>query len=533
MKKSNWFFIALVVGSIIFTRLWQLDTLPPSPYEEEVALGYEAFSLWKTGKDHHGNEWPILALQSFGDWKPTLYAYSIIPLLPLLDLSVLAVRLPSALAGVVIVAAIISLAKFFKISQKWTALAAATSPWLIMFSRAAWEANLATAFITSGVAVFLWQTTWKSFRRRLLAVVFSAILLFASAYTYHAARVIAPLLMLGLVGWSLWPIRFSVTLVKQKLSNANVRLALLLAIFTTLGVFPLLWFARQPIISQRAMETSFIATPELVQRAVELHVSPYIVYGQEFVKNYLLHLDPRFLFIDGDINPRHSSQHTALFYWFDAIILATAILWLFRHLSKNTLLLIYWFAIVLIPVSITKDVPHALRILPAAPVGMLLLGIGYQHVSAYLNKIVRYKHSGTVILGVILSVQFVFFWRYYTRVYPVQWSDAWQYGLEEVVTKTNEYLQKNPGGRVYFYYTINRPLMYYWFYNKTNPAEVQAVARDYSGEVQAFNQLHIGEPDVSPVLYVHRGKADAPAGAVLQYTVEYLNGEPAWKLYER
>ncbi len=533
MKKSSWLLIGLLVGLIFLTRFWRLDSLPPSPYEEEVALGYEAFSLWKTGKDHHGNEWPLLALQSFGDWKPALYAYSIIPFLPIFDLSVLAVRLPSALAGICIIISLISLARFLKFNWRWTALAAITSPWLIMFSRAAWEANLATALITAAVALYFSQTRWTKPSRRALAVVLAALLLGASAYTYHSARVIVPLLVMGITVWSLWPFDFSVKSLLKRIASVDGKLSLLHAVFAFLCVLPLLMFARQPMIAQRALETSFIGTPELVAQAIAQDIHPYVLYAREFTKNYLLHLDPRFLFVNGDINPRHTSQQTALFYWFDIVVLALGAALVFRKLSKSNVFLLFWLAISLVPVAITKDVPHALRILPAAPVFMLLLGLGYAHAARLLGSRFKRNQIGVFIMAVIMGMQFFFFWHYYVNVYPKQWSAVWQYGLEEVMAKTDEYVTAHSERDVYFYRTINRPLMYYWFYNKTNPEEVQAIAQDFPGEVQRFGRLHIGEPESSPALYVHRGAAEQPSGAVLWHTVTYLNGEPAWKLYER
>jgi hypothetical protein len=37
----------VIIGLASWLRLTQLETLPPSPYWEEVALGYDAYSLVK------------------------------------------------------------------------------------------------------------------------------------------------------------------------------------------------------------------------------------------------------------------------------------------------------------------------------------------------------------------------------------------------------------------------------------------------------------------------------------------------------
>jgi 4-amino-4-deoxy-L-arabinose transferase-like glycosyltransferase len=103
--KKYWFSLAIILISIFSfsIRLYKVTESPPAPYWEEVALGYDAYSILKTGKDHHGNPWPVVAFESFGDWKPTGYFYALVPFIAIFDLSVLAIRLPSVFAGTGIV----------------------------------------------------------------------------------------------------------------------------------------------------------------------------------------------------------------------------------------------------------------------------------------------------------------------------------------------------------------------------------------------------------------------------------------------
>jgi 4-amino-4-deoxy-L-arabinose transferase-like glycosyltransferase len=205
--QQHWFMIlvglVLVLSAVL--RLYKLDQIPPSPYWEEVALGYDAYSILQTGRDHHGNWLPLVAFESFGDWKPALYFYSIIPFIKILGLSVVAVRLPSALAGVLIVGGIGWLAfqlvpfllddnsKWRKQPQFFSLVAmlfVAINPWAIQFSRGAWEVNLAVAFYTLAVCLFVF---FVQSPQRWLAAVLSVCSLVLSMYTYHALRLIAPI----------------------------------------------------------------------------------------------------------------------------------------------------------------------------------------------------------------------------------------------------------------------------------------------------------------------------------------------------
>ncbi len=73
-SKFIWvvFVCILIVG--FFIRIVNIDKVPVSPDWDEVALGYNAYSILLTGKDEYGEFLPVV-LQSFDDYKPALYAY--------------------------------------------------------------------------------------------------------------------------------------------------------------------------------------------------------------------------------------------------------------------------------------------------------------------------------------------------------------------------------------------------------------------------------------------------------------------------
>ena len=99
MQKVSLILILLLAGIL---RLWQLSDYPAGFNADEAALGYNAYSLLTTGRDEHGAPWPV-NLESFGDFKPAGYAYLLIPFIKTLGLTEFAVRLPSALFGILAV----------------------------------------------------------------------------------------------------------------------------------------------------------------------------------------------------------------------------------------------------------------------------------------------------------------------------------------------------------------------------------------------------------------------------------------------
>ena len=84
-------------------RFYQLGDNPPSLDWDETAHGYNAYSILLTGKDEYGYRFP-LSFRSFDDYKPPLYTYLVIPAVAIFDLNDFAVRLPSAILGVLAVA---------------------------------------------------------------------------------------------------------------------------------------------------------------------------------------------------------------------------------------------------------------------------------------------------------------------------------------------------------------------------------------------------------------------------------------------
>src|SRR3990167_7675428 len=97
-KQNIVFTIVLLLALCI--RIVGLETNPVHLTSDEAALGYNAYSILKTGRDEHGVLLSII-FESFGDWKPGLYIYTAIPSIALFGLNEFAVRLPSALAGVI------------------------------------------------------------------------------------------------------------------------------------------------------------------------------------------------------------------------------------------------------------------------------------------------------------------------------------------------------------------------------------------------------------------------------------------------
>src|SRR3990167_1781413 len=96
-NKYHKYILLLIIILAGTLRLWKLGSYPAFN-ADEAAIGYNAYSLLETGKDEHGNPWPI-HFQSFNDYKPGLYFYIVLTFVKFFGLNEWSVRLPNAILG--------------------------------------------------------------------------------------------------------------------------------------------------------------------------------------------------------------------------------------------------------------------------------------------------------------------------------------------------------------------------------------------------------------------------------------------------
>ncbi len=494
-KKIFWILFSLILFLAGFLRFYGVTKFPPSLYWEEVALGYDAYSVLKTGKDHHGNPFPIVAFESFGDWKPSLYFYTLVPFIWVFGLTEIAVRLPSVLAGMVIVVASGFLTRFFITGKKkdffqlLTMFLMALSPWAVQFSRAGWEVNLATALILTGVVLFFRSMEKKKeSKKTTLLLISSATLLGLSMFAYHAARIIAPLLGLGLA--FLW--------LRDKKEWSKLLIPGFVALIL---ISPILLSLGSNQTSQRFTETSIFSDLSIIeesnsrkQQAGNTFLSRvfyhrYLLFSKEILINFADHFKADFLFISGDSNPRHSVQFIGTFYHLELIFLLLGFFVVFSKRNNYHKFLLWWLFIGILPAALTKTTPHSLRILPTLPAWILLITLGIKEFIGFFKK---YKRAIILMILIAYLAELVIFWRFYSRIYPEVYKDEWQYGYKEMILDIEKERLINPSETIFVSREKGRPAIFYWFYTQTDPNEVQKanhkVKKD-QGEFLEFENL--------------------------------------------
>lgn len=475
------FAILLIAG---FLRFYQLGSNPPSLNWDEAAWGYNAYSLGIDGKDEFGKFLPSTYLESFGDYKPPLYAYLDVLPVKVLGLNEFATRLPSALFGTLAVLLTFFLVRriFYKSERKDSyALAAsfflAISPWHILLSRAAFEANIASFFIVFGVWAFLAAVQDKKWYLILSAISFAL-----SFYIFNTARVVSPILVILLA------IAFRKRLFQIK------KVTIFAVIAGLLFFLPTFKFLLTPQAGLRFQEVNIFSDSSVVKTSNQeiandqnafwskiIHNRRFL-YGIDYLKHYFDNLNPNFLFITGDGNPKFSTQNVGQMYIWDIPFFVFGILMLFRKKNGNWWLVPLWLLIGIIPAAFARETPHALRIENSLPMFQILVAYGFIEM---LNM-VKSKKRGiiTVVLLLLLSLNFFYFYHDYFSNYKYDYSGEWQYGYKQSITYVKsvennyDYIQVSDA--------LGRPYIYYLFYNKTDPQVYRKTAnitRDVFGFV--------------------------------------------------
>lgn len=535
--------LSILVGTIVRASLVNL-----TPYWEEVALGYDAYSIAQTLKDHHGNFFPLVAFESFGDDKPALYFYLAAVTVKLFGLSIWAVRLPSLLAGIVLIPTMYLLVKellsSMKVSQtiaQWLPVVAAwliaLNPWAIHFSRTAWEVNVATFFIT--VALLFGLRLQRDQGRQLVNGLLTLLFLILAMYCYHAARVISPLLAVVL---------FLPLLFQRKLS---VRKFIVWTVFGGAMVLPFFFAWQSGQLSQRFRETSYFSNLSIIEQSNSLKESDgntvfarlahhrYLLFSKEIAESYLSHFSGNFLFLQGDKNPRHGSQLFGLFYYTDILLLLSgAAVLIPLALKKYTYFSIAsWLLISIFPAALTTGTPHALRILPSMPAFIVLLTLGVLYLWQSIDTdLIKKLILGSLLLLTVTQSAAYLYHLWFT--YPKQTALEWQYGYQQLVETVNQ--QQREGESVYITREQGRPAMYYWFFSRTSPQLVQQadayVSKD-QGEFLQFENIHFVdrlEQGYSGLMAGSQSQYQAMGGGeVLATILNPATQKPVWVVFRR
>jgi len=509
MKILKFKFVILftIITLAALLRLYKLGTNPPGLYWDEAVMGYDAYSILKTGKDHHGVTLPLF-FESYGDWKLPVYHYSLVPSIAIFGLNEFAIRFPSAFFGTLTVPLIYLLTKklFEKsdvsnqlsvVKSESIALLAmlmlAISPWHVQFSRGAFESTVGLSFIVFGVYLFLLGLEKKN----ILLLTFSLLLFILSMYTYHAYRIFTSLFIISLV------------FIYFKEIRANVKKLILPIALSVILLLPLLLFTFSPSGRARAISQSVFNKDNYEKtrvyydlnskrplRFLAKYWSIPLNYAYLTLGNYLDHFSPIFLFYRGDQIGRHSQVDMGQIYLFDAVLVIFT-LFAYKKLNKpSARVMLSWLLLAPIPAIIVTPNPHALRTLQMSIPLAFFTGLGAYWIFSS-KKLLILK----TLLVLIICYSFLTYLHLLFIHYPKKFAADWQDGNKEMVLQVQKY--QDNFDKVYITNINQASYIYLLFYLKFDPRKfIESKGNSDSFGKYSFVPRDINLDNKGRILYV-------------------------------
>lgn len=550
---KNKLLIAILLLSFVL-RFWRVWEIPPALNWDEVSIGYNAYSIMKTGRDEWGRFLP-LHFRAFGEYKLPVQIYASIPGIWLLGLNEVGVRITPVIYGVLTVLLTYFLAQEIFKNRGVSLLAAfllAVSPWHIQLTRASLESSLAMGLMIGCLLFFLKglkKQTWF-----LLAAIFGGL----SIYAYNAERVFIPLFLAGLC------LIFRHQLVSIKKKKTILVAGAIFALFI-LRLLPTIFTSEA---QSRYKLVSFVDDPGFVLRINEARGNlklpsplPRLVHNKAthflsvFSGNYLAHFSPSFLFFKGVGHRQHHVQGMGELYLIELPFLLLGIWFLFKKQRKEIRrLFVLWVGLAAVPVSITFDsIPHALRNLVVLPSYQLITAYGFINLLTAVKNSKNGKKAAFALIGFSLaafSLQFVHYLNLYYWKYPINYSRDWQYGYKQVL----EYVAENQDeyDRVIISRHYGEPHIFTLFWLAYPPVKYQTV--DNLIRYQSYDWVWVNQfdkylfPDLGDAgtrvsdfknKFIGQGKTlivgrpgDFDNEDPMLKSVDFLNGQEAFQISE-
>jgi len=495
--KNNIFLICITIIAA-FLRFNNLTLVPPSASLDEVSIGYNAYSILKTGADEYGTKFPIL-LRAYDDWRPALYVYLVIPFIKLFGLNVVSIRLPSIILSVLTIVATYFL--IHELTRKnntlintnflalLTSFLLAISPWHIYISRLGHEVNAGLSFVVFAILFFLKaiNNTKKS-----LLLVLSSIFFALALYTYQSEKVFVPLIILVLC----FVYRDNLLKIKKELL-IPITLGIILIIpiiFATLSPQALIRFKGTSAFSEDSIVYKESAGKVLKYKN-EGNIFGEIVNNRRlvplkiFITNYFSHFNPKFLFSNSG-NESFKAPNIGLLYIWEFPFLILGIVFLLKRTHiKVKLLLGFWLLIAFIAPSLTTGAPHAMRSFNVLPVPQILTALGIIAIINFikenrLKSFINFFYFFMVVIVVLFSANF---YKEYFYSFPKNQSSSFQYSLHNAIKfvldndkSYSRIIFSNKDG-------LYQSYMFYLFYSKYDPYLYQKQGGTKSG---GFDEAH-------------------------------------------
>jgi 4-amino-4-deoxy-L-arabinose transferase-like glycosyltransferase len=484
----------LVLAS--FLRLYALSIYPQRFNQDEMLLGYDAWSIWTTGHDHHGAFLPIF-FRSYNDYNPPVANYIAALFVGILGLSEFSTRLPFALMGIVTIFLVALLGRrwFNSATGLVAALLLTIDPWHVNFSRVAFPSSCVPFFTVVSLYCFTRGTSLFAMKEQkgltaLLWLVGSALSFALLTGSYSTMKLEAPLLLCA-CAFAVIPCMRN-NLSRLGWTDFLIWLALYGLLVSPLAITQLQgWYQ----IQTRFNHLTIINQPNWL-----------ILFFFEYIAAYSLYL-LSFAGFGGSVAVY--PQGVGNLFWLEGVLFIFALIGILknRYCSRQVgfsmrILLVVWLMTFPIASSLTIHSPHDVRTYNFLPLPEILAGYGA--VVAW-DIVGRYRWLWfSVGMVVLLLFNWVFLSFYFSA--PLLQTDVtadqfpYNVGLKPVLTTVMQ--QVKPCDTVWLEPATdrldNQTYMYYLFLMRYPPSRFQSSrAQEVDTQLDLYTsvgQVHFAIP---------------------------------------
>ncbi len=480
--------VATLVG--LGLRVASLGSIPPALHQDEAVNGFDAYSLWLTGRDHLGHPFPFAGLESFGDWVSPLLTFLTVPVVGLFGLRVEVIRAVPAVVGALAIPLLYYLGlelfgrRAIGVVAAWLV---ALSPWAIHRGHFAIPPSIVPTMVVGTLLALVWTMR----RSSSIGVVLLAVVATLTVDTYPTMKLYVPLLLIA-----------GACIYAPAVRRIDTRAFVCAALVAIVGVGPIYYLsladpAGRARFDQVSVFSAGLANPLFLAR------------------QYMSYLSPHVLFLSGNGHPAQTPTPpgagiepltTAPLLLAGLLSLAGMVIWSRRgEQRQSALVVLAALALYPIPGALTLPSPHLGRAVHVIPLLALIGGLGAVAMAICLRQLAGQSRSlaraavvstavlFTLSIGAELSARY----RDYFLAYPRR-ADVLQYfeyGLEPALryafTHEAEYDE-------IWVADTNEAYIYVLFYGRWSPGVVHNILRVQRhppefNEVEALGKYHFGD----------------------------------------
>lgn len=491
-KRRVSILIIFLVGAIL--RFYLLGNVPNGITTDEADVGYNAYSILKTGKDVYGRNFPLF-FQSFDDYKPGLLVYMQVPFVYLFGLSDTSIRILPAILGSITPLFIYFFLKLLYPQERHVPFIAffltTLAPWELAISRI--DPSTLAIFIYLLFFIFFYLAVLKNKNYLLLA----ASALAVNFYAYYASIIYTPLITLLLL-----TLHFKTLLKHKKVALLS---SLIFLIISGPALLNFLSEKGRNRVSAINIFTADVTLPVSISEAehdisqnnplAKVFHNRRLVYTNTFLDNYFDFFNPDYLFVNSARVRYFYVNNVGLFYIIELPFFIYGLTSIVKRRNKSDKLI---FGLLII-----SPMPGALVLGAAYPHRALIFILTIQIITAIGVSILVEKYKQGFLQKSALFTSFtiylasvVFYLHQYFVHSPLEFNSEANNGawlsteVEKAIPIVRSY-QSNYDRIIFTWQNAKvAPPVYFMFYEKPDPRKFQTKAAGWTKDPPSFRQIY-------------------------------------------